>query len=177
MNYLYKEFSEEKIKELKFVVNEKFNSPKIEDVYLKKLTTHIDGRGDLTELWSKTWTNDEPIREDIEHVYYNTTHEGVIKAWHVHENTFSQYTCVLGKMQVVLVDVREDSKSFGFVDQFMIGTNNPSFIKIPPGVLKGWRSVQGDSVIVNLLTSADISDNDKYSWDVILKDIWQPING
>ncbi|MBN1133763.1 MAG: dTDP-4-dehydrorhamnose 3,5-epimerase family protein, partial [Methanosarcinaceae archaeon] len=134
--------------------------------------THIDKRGDLTELWSLSW-NDRNIAKQVKHVYYNTTHKGVIKGWHVHEHTFSQYTCVAGKMQVILVDLRSDSKTYGIIDQFIIGEDNPSYIKIPPGVLKAWKSLKGDSVIVNLLTSDDVKDNFKYDPGIILQKLWK----
>jgi len=93
-------------------------------VYLKNLKTNIDGRGDLTELWSQPWSDKEPIASEIKHVYFNTTHEGIIKAWHAHEFTQSQYACVQGEIQVVLIDARNDSKTFSHVNQFIIGTQN-----------------------------------------------------
>ncbi len=96
----------------------------IDQVYLKNLKTNIDGRGDLTELWSQPWSDKEPIASEIKHVYFNTTHEGIIKAWHAHEFTQSQYACVQGEIQVVLIDARNDSKTFSHVNQFIIGTQN-----------------------------------------------------
>ena len=96
----------------------------IDQVYLKNFKTNIDGRGDLTELWSQPWSDKEPIASEIKHVYFNTTHEGIIKAWHAHEFTQSQYACVQGEIQVVLIDARNDSKTFSHVNQFIIGTQN-----------------------------------------------------
>jgi len=154
-------------------INPVNDTPHISGVYFKKLTVNTDSRGDLTELWSKPWSETEPVASQVEHVYYNTTHAGICKGWHYHLNTFSQYTCLVGKMQVVLVDARMDSESFGQVDQFIIGFQNPGFIKIPPGILKAWKSLEGDSVIVNLLTSADVSDNLKIPIEKILPDVWQ----
>ena len=177
MKISYKDLTEEELKKVDFKINRKWNDVQIKDVYYKHLTTHVDGRGDLTELWSKPWSKNEPISPTIEHVYFNTTHEGITKGWHMHEKTYSQYTCVEGKMQVVLIDIRKSSSTFGYVDQFIIGGKNPSLIVIPPGVLKAWKSVKGDSIIVNLLTSADVKDNYKYRWDCVLKDIWEPKNG
>ena len=172
MDFKYSEISIKDIRKIKLKLNPKINIPSISGVYYKKLITNIDDRGSLTEIWSDSWKK-EPIAKKIAHVYYNTTHEGVIKGWHVHEKTFSQYTCVGGSMQVVLVDARKKSKTFGFVDEFLIGKENPSYIKIPPGVLKAWKSLKGDSVIVNLLTSSDVFDNYKYPFDIILKDVWK----
>jgi len=149
----------------------------IEGVYFKKLATNNDGRGSLTELWSQPWGESENVEKDIKHVYWNITHQGVIKGWHYHMETVSQYTCVIGKMQVVLVDVRESSSTRGQVNQFLIGEHNPSFIRIPPGLLKAWKSLNGDSVIVNLLNSANKDDNHKLPCDTMLKDIWEPRMG
>ena len=177
LSFSFQSLSIEKLKKIKLNVGSIWQSPTIDGVYYKKLNTLVDGRGDLTELWSKPWSEYENIAREIEHVYFNTTHEGITKAWHAHEKTYSQYTCVEGKMQVVLVDVREKSPTYGFVNQFIIGTKNPALIVIPPGILKGWKSLQGDSIIVNLLTSPDVKDNFKYPWDSILKDIWEPKNG
>lgn len=177
MGFSYTSLTQEQLKEIGFEYFSQYKCPTIVDLYVKSLKTYIDGRGDLTELWSRPWVDKEPVHNTIEHIYFNTTHEGVVKAWHVHEKTYSQYTCVSGKMQVVLVDVRPDSETFGHVNDFVIGTQNPSYIKIPPGVLKGWKSLHGDSVIVNLLSSADLGDNYKYSWDLILCDVWQPNMG
>ena len=177
MDFSYKNLSVENLKKINFRIHSLRESPTIRGVYFKKLTVHVDGRGDLTELWSKPWSKKENVARKIEHVYFNTTHEGVIKGWHVHEKTHSQYTCVRGKMQIVLVDIRASSSTYGYVNQFIIGIENPSLIVIPSGVLKAWKSLRGDSIIVNLLTSSDVGDNFKYPWNAILKDIWEPKNG
>lgn len=170
---LHKTLTSNKLINLNFKISKKINNARIIGLYYKKLKTFTDKRGDLTELWSAPWTKDEPISKKIKHVYFNTTHQGVIKGWHFHEHTFSQYTCVKGKMQVVLVDIRKNSKTYGFVDQFIIGEKNPSYIKIPFGVLKAWKSLKGDSILVNLLTTADVNDNYKFDPELILGELWQ----
>lgn len=175
--FKFQKLTIDQLQKIRLEVNDVWNQVTIDGVYFKQLRRHVDARGDLTELWSQPWVENEDVAKEIKHVYLNTTHAGVTKAWHVHEDTFSQYTCVSGKMQVVLVDAREESPTFGQVNKFLIGIHNPSFIKIPPGVLKGWKSLAGDSVIVNLLTSADVKDNYKYPWDCILNDVWEPKNG
>lgn len=176
MPYSYSSFPTSKLQQLDFQIKE-LNQVTIENLYYKQLTTHTDGRGNITELWSQPWSKNENVESEIKHVYYNTTHQGVIKAWHIHEKTVSQYTCLIGKMHVVLTDLNENSSTYGHVNQFLIGQHNPSLIKIPPGVLKGWKSIQNDSVIINILTSADLSDNYRYPWDSILSDLWLPKNG
>lgn len=133
MKFDYYNLKVDELAQISFVLNNFSESPKIAGVYYKRLVRNVDERGDLTELWSEPWSRNEPVAKVIRHIYFNTTHEGIVKGWHVHEETFSQYTCVVGKMEVVLADVREKSKTFGVVDRFIVGTENPSFIKIPPG--------------------------------------------
>lgn len=146
----------------------------IEGVYLKNLKTMVDGRGDLTEIWSKKWQ--DPNLVDIEHAYYNLTDKGVVKGWHWHEDTFSQYIGLAGRMQIVLIDLNKDSKTFGEVNQFVFSSKNPQYIKIPPFVLKGWKSLEDNGIIINLLSSAKTEDNFKVPSNTFLPNIWQPIN-
>lgn len=169
-------FTTESLQELKLTLPD-LHSATISGIHFKQLKRNSDARGELLELWSQPWSEMEDVMPEVKHVYWNITHQGVTKAWHMHEKTVSQYTCVQGKMQVVLVDVREDSPTLGHVNQFLVGSFNPAFIKIPPGILKGWKSIAGDSVIVNLLTSADLQDNIRFAWDAILKDVWLPKMG
>src|SRR5215216_2066071 len=83
--------------------------PTIEGVIIKELTVHLDGRGDVTELWSKPWVR-EGLSE-VQHIYQSATDFGVVKCWHLHEEHTDQFTVTRGKLQVTLVDVREGSKT------------------------------------------------------------------
>jgi len=159
----------------KFIIHSNWEGATIEGVYVRNLKTMVDGRGDLTEIWTKAW-NDENILP-IEHAYYNITDPGVSKGWHWHDHTFSQYVALGGKMQVVLIDMRENSKTFGHVNQFIASGKNPLFIKIPPYVLKGWKALEENGLIINLLSTADTKDNFKTPVETFLPNIWQPING
>ncbi|WP_258286041.1 hypothetical protein, partial [Escherichia coli] len=49
------------------------NSPSIEGVLYRSLTARVDGRGDVTELWSAPWGFERP-----EHVYQSATDAGVV---------------------------------------------------------------------------------------------------
>ncbi|MFQ5986889.1 MAG: dTDP-4-dehydrorhamnose 3,5-epimerase family protein, partial [Thermoplasmata archaeon] len=58
-----------------------------------------------------------------------------------------------GTAKVVCYDNREDSKTKGAVDEFFPGEQNPLLIKIPPGVLHGFKAVGPEPVyLVNLPT-------------------------
>jgi dTDP-4-dehydrorhamnose 3,5-epimerase len=82
-------------------------------------------------------------------------------------------------VQVSLVDVRPESGSLGQVDRFVLGSLNPGLVRIPPGLLHGWKALSGPEVIVVNLQSHvyDPADEFKFPWDCVLARTWEPRNG
>ena len=158
----------------KIYIHSVWEGATIQDVYCKNLKTNVDGRGDLTEIWSEAWLDPNILAP--KHIYYNLTDQGVTKGWHWHEETYSQFVCLAGKMQIVILDLDEKSSSFGHVNQFIASYKNPLLIKVPPFVVKGWKALENNALIINLLTTSGNKDNGKIPLDTFLPDIWQPIN-
>lgn len=156
---------------------QKPNELTISDVILKELTVNIDGRGDVTELWSQKWMDQGAIQPA--HVYQSATDYNVIKCWHLHAEHTDQFTVTRGKLQVSIVDVREESPTFGHVNTFILGTTKPRYLKIVPGIMHGWKSLaMPETLVVNLQSHVyDPVDELKFAWDTVLTEIWQPING
>ncbi|MFN2291703.1 MAG: dTDP-4-dehydrorhamnose 3,5-epimerase family protein [Anaerolineae bacterium] len=152
--------------------------PTIADVVLRELHVHLDGRGDVTELWSKPWIEAEGL-SGVEHVYQSATDFGVIKCWHLHGIHTDQLTVTRGKLQITLVDLREGSPSFGHVDAFFVGSLQPRLVKIPPMVMHGWKALSAPEVLVVNLQSHVYAPSDEYKfpWDCVLADIWEPKHG
>lgn len=152
--------------------------PTIDGVVLKELKVNLDGRGSVTELWSKPWI----IKEGFEipkHIYQSSTDFGVVKAWHLHKRHTDQLAVTRGKIQITLVDIRKNSPTFAQVNPIFAGIDKPRIVKIPPGVMHGWKALSRPEVIVyNFQTQPyDINDEFRFPWDCVLKDVWQPING
>lgn len=170
--------SVEWLREQTFQVKGSGQGPTIEGVIVKDLKTHLDGRGDVIELWSKPWIETEGLIYP-EHVYQSATDYGVTKCWHLHDKHTDQFTVTRGKLQVVLVDLRPDSPSFGQVNSFILGTAQPRLIKIPPMIMHGWKALSTPEVIVVNLQSHvyDAADEYKFAWDCVLSDVWEPKNG
>jgi dTDP-4-dehydrorhamnose 3,5-epimerase len=148
--------------------------------YLKDLPVFIDDRGDITELWSKKWADfkDGQISK-TDHVYQSATDPGVVKCWHLHEEHTDQFTITRGKLQVCMVDLRTDSKTFGVVNSVIMGIQKPSLLVIPPGVMHGWKALgTQETIVVNFSTHIyDVKDELRFPWDCVLKEIWGPKNG
>ncbi len=162
----------------KFTVQNTYKPPTINDVILKELNALTDGRGDVTELWSQPWVKKDGLLAP-EHCYQSATDFGVIKCWHLHKIHTDQFTVTRGKLQVVLVDVRQKSPTFCHVNSIFLGVQHPRLLKIPPGVMHGWKALTKPEVIVINFQSHvfDVKDEFKFPWNCVLEEIWEPKNG
>jgi dTDP-4-dehydrorhamnose 3,5-epimerase len=66
---------------------------------------------------------------------------GIIKAFHFHRHQTDCWTPANGMFQVVLIDVRPESSTFGRRNTLYIGQLRPWQIIIPPGVAHGYKVV------------------------------------
>lgn len=173
-----KDINEAWIASLKLSSHSPYKPPTIEGVVLRELTPLLDGRGEVTELWSLPWVEKFNLAVP-KHVYQSATDVGVIKAWHMHQIHTDQFTVTRGKLQVSLVDLREDSPTFGHLNSIFLGTIRPRLLKIPPLVMHGWKALTAPEVlVVNLQTETyDPADEFKYQWDCVDPKVWQPQHG
>lgn len=168
------EVTESWLKEQKFETSKEL----IDGVVVKELKSIVDGRGDVIELWSLPWTEAEEFVIP-KHCYQSATDYGVTKCWHLHEKHIDQFTVTRGKLQVVLVDIRKDSPTFGKVNSVILGMGQPRLIKIPQGIMHGWKSLaQPETIVVNFQSEIyDPADEFKFTWNCVLSDVWEPKNG
>lgn len=153
------------------------NQATIQGVIVRDLTVHLDGRGEVTELWSSAWAKDGVER--VEHVYQSATDVGVVKCWHLHQIHTDHFTVTRGKLQVCIADLRTESPTFGHVNRIFLGSLRPRLIKIPPRLLHGWKALSAPEVlVVNGQTHVyDAKDEFKFPWDCVLQEVWEPLNG
>jgi dTDP-4-dehydrorhamnose 3,5-epimerase len=79
------------------------------------------------------------------------SYPGCIKAFHYHRRQTDYWTPVKGLLQVVLVDLRLDSGTFGARNTLYAGGLRPWQILIPPGVAHGYKVIgKEDSMLVYL---------------------------
>ncbi len=86
-------------------------------------------------------------------MYVTAAFPGAVKGWHYHKVQTDHFVCIHGTAKVVLYDRREESPTQGEVNEFFVGERNPCLIKIPPGVVHGFKGVgQETALIVNVPT-------------------------
>ncbi len=148
----------------------------IDGVEIKRLVTHADERGSLTELLRR----DDPIFEGFGQCYVSVSYPGVIRGWHYHKKQTDYFTCVVGMIKVPLYDMRPGSPTHGVINEFFIGEENRIVVKIPVGVLHGFKNVGHKPCYLINFPSEPYDPNDPdeyrvpydspdipYSWDLV----------
>ena len=121
----------------------------IEGVAVKELRMIPDERGYLMEMLRSDW----PEFERFGQVYVTAVYPGVVKGWHYHKIQTDHFICVSGMAKVVLYDNRDGSPTHGEVNEFYMGWQRPRLLKIPPGVLHGFKGTGEEmALIVNVPT-------------------------
>lgn len=129
---------------------------RIHDVKTKPLRLIPDERGFLLEMLR---VDDQDLFTAFGQVYVSATYPGAIKAWHYHERQVDNFVCIAGMVKLVLVDTRDDSPTKGAVNEFFLGTQNPTLVQVPNLVYHGWKCVSLEMALVVNTT------NEPYRYD------------
>lgn len=113
-------------------------------VIIKKLKVIPDERGRLMEILRC----DDGFFEKFGQVYMTTAYPGVVKGWHYHKKQYDNIAVVRGMMKIVLYDSREESATFGEVNEIIAGIHNPVLVRIPPLVYHGFKCISEEEAIV-----------------------------
>jgi len=120
----------------------------IEGVQTKPLRLIPDERGWLMEILR---CDDAAVFSKFGQVYVSATYPGVVKAWHYHRQQVDYFACVAGMVKLVLLDTRDDSPSKGAVNEFFLGAQNPTLVRVPNLVYHGWKNIGSEvSLVVNV---------------------------
>jgi dTDP-4-dehydrorhamnose 3,5-epimerase len=121
----------------------------IDGVKTRKLRHIPDERGYLMEMLRSDWEEYDKFGQ----VYITAVYPGAVKGWHYHRIQTDHFICVHGMAKVVLYDGREGSPTHGEVNEFFMGQQNPMLLKIPPGVMHGFKGISQEmTLIVNVPT-------------------------
>lgn len=143
----------------------------IDGVLVKPLRQIPDERGKIMHM----------LRCDDEHfeafgeIYFSVAYPGVIKGWHLHTTQTQNYAVIVGMVKLVLFDRREDSGSHRVLQELFIGEDNYCLVRIPPGVVNGYKCIGvRPAIVANCATEPHrpeemiridpFSDEIPYSW-------------
>lgn len=147
----------------------------IDGVIVKQLKRNADERGYLMEMLR----SDDEIFEKFAQTYVSLNYPGVIRAWHYHKKQNDFWVVPKGMVKAVVYDCREGSPTYGEVNEFFLGDNNPIMLKIPIGTMHGYKTIGTEpSLLINFPTELYNraepdeyrepwnSENVPYNWDI-----------
>jgi len=111
-------------------VKMKIPSEKIDGSIKILLDIHKDSRGEI-------WTTHEEDYCDYSFVSDKVTisTRGALRGFHGDSDTAKLITCLSGKIQLSLLDLRRGSRTYGNVETHIIDDSEPTLILVPEGVV------------------------------------------
>ena len=109
----------------------------IEGVKVIPLKKIPDDRGKIMHIMK---SSDDEFNSFGE-VYCSTVYPKIVKGWHLHKLMTLNYAVLKGKIKFVLYDPRENSSTFGQIQEIYIGDDNYVRVTVPPNVWNGFMGV------------------------------------
>ena len=126
----------------------------IEGVKITKLKILQDDRGKVMHMLR----TDSEVFKNFGEIYFSTIYYEKIKAWHLHKESTLNYTCVKGKVKLVLFDDRQESSSKGSTQEIILSPKDYNLVTVPNNIWNGFKGLDKDeSIIANCL---DIPHNE-----------------
>ncbi|MBD3196262.1 MAG: dTDP-4-dehydrorhamnose 3,5-epimerase [Candidatus Lokiarchaeota archaeon] len=113
----------------------------IEGIEIKDLKKFVDERGFFTELLREDWS--DALRGDnIVQFNLSYSYPGIIRAWHRHLRGQDDYfMCVVGSIKICAYDDREDSDTYGELDEIIISEETLKLVRIPGILWHGYQAI------------------------------------
>jgi dTDP-4-dehydrorhamnose 3,5-epimerase len=136
----------------------------IDGVILRHAPTHVDERGEISEIFSSAWRFDDA---PVEYLYQAMIRPGRIKGWVYHKLQSDRQCVISGFVKYVLWDARKSSPTSGMVNEIFLSERNRGLLLIPPYVVHAVQNIGLiDAIFVNLPTLPyNHADPDKYRVD------------
>ncbi len=120
----------------------------IEGVKITKLKILQDDRGKVMHMLR----TDSEVFKNFGEIYFSTIYYEKIKAWHLHKESTLNYTCVKGKVKLVLFDDRQESSSKGSTQEIILSPKDYNLVTVPNNIWNGFKGLDKDeSIIANCL--------------------------
>jgi len=135
----------------------------LEGTFELKLDFSEDDRGDFVKTFHADIFQSNNLDADFKESYYSTSNAGVIRGMHFqlppHDHSKLVY-CVAGSVLDVLLDLRNNSPTYGEHCTVDLSKQNHNAVYIPKGVAHGFCVQEGAATLVYLTTTVYNSESD-----------------
>ncbi len=116
----------------------------IDKVLVVPLKKICDERGMIMHMLRSS----DPHFDKFGEVYFSIAYPGAIKGWHEHTKQTQFYAVIKGMIKLVLYDNRPKSPTYKELMELFVGDDNYQLVRIPTGVINGYKTISGDNAIV-----------------------------
>ncbi|MFL6447207.1 MAG: dTDP-4-dehydrorhamnose 3,5-epimerase family protein [Bryobacteraceae bacterium] len=133
----------------------------IADVEIKPFTIWPDDRGYFLEVARLQQGMVSEFPAATTQVSAALNYPGIIKAFHFHKYQTDYWVATAGLLQVALVDLRLDSKTYGVKNTLYVGALRPWQLLIPPGVAHGYKVIGEQPSVLVYITNRTYDPSDE----------------
>jgi len=130
----------------------------IKGVIIRNIISNNDGRGFFREIMKVT---DAYTNVKFKQISHSKIRKSIKKGWHVHKKQYQWNYLLKGKIQVYLLDLRKNSKTYNKQDKFIITEKKPMIYFFPPHVAHGYITLEKENHII-YGTSSVYSKSEEY---------------
>jgi len=120
------------------------------------------------QIWTTFQTEEHPALLDIHESYltvhnrFSKSYKGVLRGLHYDSKTWKLVQAVVGDIYLVVLDVREDSPTYGKWESHIISEKNREQVLVPPGFANGHYVMEDNSIFqYKLAYQGEYYDDDK----------------
>ena len=117
----------------------------IKGVKIKRIVSHNDRRGFFREIMK---VSDKYTNIKFRQISHSKINKSIKKGWHVHKKQYQWNYLLKGKIEVFLLDLRKNSKSFKKQIKFIVTEKKPLIYFFPPNVAHGYITLKKDNHII-----------------------------
>jgi len=110
------------------IIKDIIHSNNILDLVEISLDTFEDDRGQIWTVYSDEFSDHQFVQDKITISKFN-----VLRGFHGDSDTTKLICCLEGKFQLVVIDLRKNSKTYGNSETYIVSSNSPSVIVVPAG--------------------------------------------
>jgi dTDP-4-dehydrorhamnose 3,5-epimerase len=141
----------------------KIEKTEIEGLYIISSKVVEDNRGCFTKVFQKEAFKDI-VNQEFKEIYYSVSSRNVIRGMHFQVPPYAHTKLVYvpnGSIQDVVLDIREDSKTYGKYFSVELNDSNRWGLIVPIGLAHGFLSLKENTIVCYHQTTEYKSDFDK----------------
>jgi len=112
------------------------------------------------------------LGRNIQDVYVTTVEQGAVKGWHGYDTKTLGFTCIKGKVKLVVWQDRQQGVCNTQFEEHFIGDENPVTVWVSPGIYTAFKGIASENILLVVANEQYNEDSvhrlpphDNYDWD------------